>query len=69
MPALLVPYHRSLNAQIFIADSLRSHSLPFEEARLLVTQWAAQAELTSNEWVATWEDLCAAEIEKWNARS
>ena len=67
MPTLLIPYHRSLQAQINIVDKLRHHSIPFEEARVLVNQWAAQAELDV-ECVTDWEDLCAVEVEKWNVK-
>ena len=68
MPELLLPYHRSLQLHIEIAESLRSHSVSFEESRSVLTKWVTQPYLEADEWVAEWEDVCEAEIERWNAR-
>ena len=68
MPDLLPPYHRSLQVHTGMVESLRSHSISFEESRKILAKWVAQTYLESDEWVAEWEDICAAEIERWNAR-
>ncbi|PAV23554.1 hypothetical protein PNOK_0062200 [Pyrrhoderma noxium] len=68
MPDLLPPYHRSLQVHTEMVESLRSHSISFEESRKILAKWVAQTYLESDEWVAEWEDICAAEIERWNAR-
>lgn len=68
MPNLLPPYHRSLQAQVEIVDSLRSHSLSYEESRGLVAKWVSQPHLEADSWVTEWEDICEVEIGRWNAR-
>lgn len=68
MPNLLPPYHRSLQAQVEIVDSLRSHSLSYEESRGLVAKWGSQPHLEADSWVTEWEDICEVEIGRWNAR-
>ncbi|KAI5124337.1 hypothetical protein M0805_008944 [Coniferiporia weirii] len=68
MPDLLLPYHRSLQLQMEIVESLRNHSLSFEESQKHVAKWVAQPHLEADEWVSEWEDLCAVEVERWNAR-
>ncbi|KAK7049224.1 hypothetical protein VNI00_005825 [Paramarasmius palmivorus] len=67
IPDILGPYHRSLNEHINLVDILRKHSTPFEEARVAIAQWAAQPWLEDSSWDARWEDLCEAEIERWNS--
>lgn len=68
MPNLLPPYHRSLQAEVEIVDSLRSHSLSYEESRGLVAKWVSQPHLEADSWVTEWEDICEVEIGRWNAR-
>ena len=68
MPNLLPPYHRSLETQIELVNSLRSHSLSFEESRGIIAKWVSQPHLEADSWVSEWEDLCAVEVERWNAR-
>ncbi|KAJ7197197.1 hypothetical protein GGX14DRAFT_471779 [Mycena pura] len=66
IPSLLIPYHRSLNTHLELVDILRSHSVSFEDARDALAKWADQPWLEDDGWEAVWEDLCAAEVEKWN---
>ena len=68
IPDLLVPYHRSLEEHADMIQRLRSHSLSFEESRLIVSEWAAQTDLEDEGWDARWNDLCAAEIDRWGRR-
>lgn len=65
LPAILVPYHRSLQMHKDIVDKLRCHSIPFEASREAITNWVAQPHLEEGSWDAQWEDLCEAEIERW----
>ena len=68
MPNLLPPYHRTLETHIELVNSLRSHSLSFEESRGIIAKWVSQPHLEADSWVSEWEDLCAVEVERWNAR-
>ncbi len=52
---------------IEIVDILRSHSVSFEASRDAIARWVAQAHLEEGGWDAQWEDLCEAEIERWNS--
>jgi len=67
IPAILPPYHRALHAHIGMVDTLRPHTLPFEQARQVINEWAAQTHLVEGGWSAQWEDICAVEIERWEA--
>jgi hypothetical protein len=62
------PYHRSLVLIKDIIDKLRSHSVTFEVSRDAISQWVEQPYLAEDGWEAKWEDLCAVEIERWDAR-
>ncbi|KAG9318251.1 hypothetical protein JVU11DRAFT_332 [Chiua virens] len=62
------PYHRSLALIKNIIDRLRTHSVTFEASRDAVSQWVEQPYLVEDGWEAKWEDLCAVEIERWDAR-
>nr|GAT51081.1 predicted protein [Mycena chlorophos] len=64
---LLPPYHRSLNTHMDLVNTLRSHSVSFEDSRDALARWAEQPWLEEDGWEAAWEDLCAAEVEKWAA--
>lgn len=68
MPNLLPPYHRSLHLHIELVETLKSHSLPFEESRRIITTWMGQPHLEASDWVAEWEDLCEVEVERWNTK-
>ena len=63
---ILAPYHRSLNMHIKIVDSLRSHSVSFDESRESLSRWIAQPWLEEDGWEAKWEDLCEIEVERWD---
>jgi len=62
------PYHRSLVLIKDIIDKLRSHSVTFEVSRDAISQWVEQPYLIDDGWDAKWEDLCAVEVEKWDAK-
>ncbi|KAN0075350.1 hypothetical protein V8E55_011373 [Tylopilus felleus] len=62
------PYHRSLVLIKDLIDRLRSHSVTFEASRDAISQWVEQPYLAEDGWEAKWEDLCAVEIERWDAR-
>lgn len=65
IPAMLPAYHRSLALHVELVEKLRSHSTTFEEARNVIDQWAQQPCLEEEGWDSAWEDLCAAEVERW----
>ena len=50
-----------------IVDTLRSHAVSFEASREAIAQWVAQPDLEDGSWDAAWEDLCEAEIDKWDS--
>ena len=66
MPNILIPYHRSLVMHEELVQVLRSHDTTFEASRQALAQWTAQPYLEDHSWEAQWEDLCAAEIDRWN---
>ncbi|KAJ7349253.1 hypothetical protein DFH08DRAFT_864947 [Mycena albidolilacea] len=66
IPSLLTPYHRSLDTHLALVDILRSHSVSFEDARDALAKWAEQPWLEDDGWESVWEDLCAAEVERWD---
>ncbi|KAF8213717.1 hypothetical protein K438DRAFT_1565385 [Mycena galopus ATCC 62051] len=66
IPTLLTPYHRSLHTHLELVDILRSHSVSFEDARDALAKWAEQPWLEDDGWEAVWEDLCFAEVERWD---
>ena len=65
MPDLLPPYHRSLYLHAELVNSLRSHSITFEESKSILAKWDSQPHLEADEWVQEWEDLCEVEVDKW----
>ena len=67
VPAILIPYHRSLQMHAEIVDTLRSHSASFEISREAISRWVAQPYLEEGSWEAEWEDLCEVEIDRWNS--
>jgi len=66
VPDILTPYHRSLRMHADIVDLLRPHSASFEASRNALTQWVAEPFLEEEGWDNYWEDLCEAEIDRWN---
>lgn len=66
--SILIPYHRSLNLHIELVNSLRSHSISFQESRDMILKWAQQPWLQEDGWDAKWEDICVAEVERWGKR-
>ncbi|KZT69039.1 hypothetical protein DAEQUDRAFT_691597 [Daedalea quercina L-15889] len=64
---ILSPYHRSLLMHEELVEVLRSHETTFEASRQALTEWAAQPYLEDHSWEVQWEDLCAAEIDRWNS--
>jgi len=62
---LVIPYHRSLDMHIELANSLRSHSVSFEDSRRAVLKWAEQPSLLDLGWDASLGDICHIEIERW----
>ena len=68
IPLLLFPFHRSLELQGHLVDSLRSHSVSFEESKAIASNWVTQPFLEEDPWTLDWEDICAVEVERWNAR-
>ncbi|CAL1704300.1 unnamed protein product [Somion occarium] len=65
LPDILIPYHRSLQMHIELVDLLRSHSVKFEASREAINKWVTQPFLQEDGWEAQWEDLCEAEIDRW----
>jgi hypothetical protein len=65
---LTTPYHRSLTLHKELVDTLRSHTVSFEDSRKAINQWVEQPFLRDDGWNAKWEDLCEAEVEKWDTR-
>jgi len=63
--SLLVPYHRSLQMHIDLVNTLRSHSISFEDSRIVLTKWVSQAHLESASWDAKFEDICDVEVDRW----
>ncbi|KAF8123793.1 hypothetical protein EV363DRAFT_1272055 [Boletus edulis] len=63
-----LPYHRSLALIKDIIDRLRSHSITFEASRDAISQWVEQPYLAEDGWEGKWEDLCAVEVERWDAK-
>ncbi|KAJ7702351.1 hypothetical protein B0H17DRAFT_1043857 [Mycena rosella] len=66
VPDILIPYHRSLDTHLELVNILRSHRVSFEDARDALAKWAEQPWLEDDGWEASWEDLCAAEIDRWD---
>ncbi|KAF8078125.1 hypothetical protein FPV67DRAFT_1557527 [Lyophyllum atratum] len=63
--SVLVPYHRSLNFHTELVNTLRSHSISFEDSRTAISKWVQQPWLEDDGWDARWEDICAVEVERW----
>ena len=66
IPNILCPYHRALASHTAHIAALRSHELPFDRARIIINEWAAQEWVTESGWDAFWEELCEVEIGGWS---
>ncbi|OCH87420.1 hypothetical protein OBBRIDRAFT_157517 [Obba rivulosa] len=66
IPGILIPYRRSLEMHSELVEELRSHNITFEASRQAIAQWVAQPHLEEGSWDVQWEDLCAAEIDRWD---
>ncbi|KZT11435.1 uncharacterized protein LAESUDRAFT_710936 [Laetiporus sulphureus 93-53] len=66
IPRVLPPYRRSLEMHIEIVDIVRSHEVTFEASREAIAKWVAQPYLEEHSWDVEWEDLCEAEIDRWD---
>ena len=64
--SLLVPYHRSLQMHIDLVNALRSHSMSFEDSRIVLAKWVSQAHLEGASWDAKFEDICGVEVDRWD---
>jgi hypothetical protein len=51
---------------IDLVNTLRSHSVTFEVSREVMSKWVAQPWLEDSGWDAKWEDICEAEVERWD---
>ena len=51
---------------IELVDLLRSHTVSFETSRDALAKWVTQPHLEEGSWDAQWEDLCEAEIDRWD---
>jgi len=67
IPAILKPYHRSLQIHVELVETLRPHDVTFEKSRQSIATWTAQPALEEGSWDAEWEDLCQTEIERWDS--
>ncbi|KAF4569496.1 hypothetical protein EYR36_009288 [Pleurotus pulmonarius] len=67
IPSVLPAYNRSLYECKNIVDTLRSHTTTFEVSREAINRWVQQPWLEEFGWDANWEELCAAEVEKWDS--
>lgn len=65
---ILRPYRRSLDLHIEVVNLLRHHSVTFEASRDAMNKWVEQPWLEEDGWDARWEDLCLAEIDRWDSR-
>ncbi|KAK0445482.1 hypothetical protein EV421DRAFT_1902439 [Armillaria borealis] len=65
IPDILPAYHRELTTHKELVDALRSHSASFDDSRNAITKWTEQPWIEVSGWEAKWEDVCAAEIDRW----
>src|ERR1700733_11492579 len=65
IPQITRAYHRSYHMHLGIVETLRPHSISFEISRQQINRWAAQPYLEETSWDAEWEDLCEAEVDRW----
>lgn len=65
IPQITRAYHRSYRMHTGIVETLRPHSVSFETSRQEINRWAAQPYLEETSWDAEWEDLCQAEVDRW----
>lgn len=65
IPGITRAYHRSYQMHSEMVETLRSHSVSFETSRQVINKWVAQPYLEETSWDAEWEDLCQAEVDRW----
>lgn len=65
IPRIVRAYHRSYRMHSEIVETLRPHSVSFETSRQEINRWVAQPYLEETSWDAEWEDLCQAEVNRW----
>ena len=65
IPQIIRAYHRSYHMHSEILEALRPHSVSFETSRREINRWVAQSHLEETSWDAEWEDLCQAEVDRW----
>jgi len=65
IPQIVPAYHRSYHMHSAIVETLRPHSVSFETSRQEINRWVAQPHLEETSWEAEWEDLCRAEVDRW----
>jgi len=65
IPQIIRAYHRSYHMHLGIVEALRPHSVSFETSRQEINRWVAQPYLEETSWDAEWEDLCQAEVDRW----
>ncbi|KAG7452854.1 uncharacterized protein BT62DRAFT_879574 [Guyanagaster necrorhizus] len=65
LPDILPTYHRELIIHMELVEVLRSHSISFDDSRNAITKWAEQLWIEVSGWEAKWEDVCAAEVDRW----
>lgn len=67
LPRILSSYQRELHELKDLVVRMRPHSTPFEQSRQMLAQWVAQPFSRIDSWTE-WEDLCAAEVERWDTK-
>lgn len=65
---ILRPYRRSLEDHTKLVQKLRLHTVSFEDSRDAINRWVEQPWIAEDGWDANWEDLCEAEILRWDGR-
>ncbi|KAF8303078.1 hypothetical protein DL93DRAFT_462189 [Clavulina sp. PMI_390] len=62
----IIHYHaRSLARHTTLVKTLNNDSLPFDEAKAAIEEWAAQPDIKEGGWMARWEELCEVEVGRW----
>jgi hypothetical protein len=68
MRAILPQCHRSLALHLELVAKRRSHSITFKESRNVLNRWAEQLWLEEGQ-NSAWEDLCTADLERWQQKT
>ena len=69
VPAIVVYYHRSLESHTHLVNVIEDDTLQFEKARDAIQLWASQPDLSEGGWMVEWEELCAVEVGRWEAKA